>query len=187
MERTQTRAKAITEALRLSGVDTAMFGKWEVQALPDILEDGELPLAITSGSYEGTNSRSASIGVLVATDRRAVFVDKGMLGSLTVEDFPYSAIQSVEASTGMALGSIVIKSAGGSEKISGINKGSTHELANLIRSKAREFQATSAMATATAVAPPVSTADELLKLAQLRDAGVLTDEEFAAQKAKLLG
>ena len=29
-------------------------------------------------------------------------------------------------------------------------------------------------------------ADELLKLAQLRDAGVLTSEEFASQKAKLL-
>ena len=31
------------------------------------------------------------------------------------------------------------------------------------------------------------TADELAKLKQLRDEGVLTDEEFAAQKAKLLG
>lgn len=31
-----------------------------------------------------------------------------------------------------------------------------------------------------------STADELLKLARLRDSGVLTPEEFAAQKAKLL-
>lgn len=30
-------------------------------------------------------------------------------------------------------------------------------------------------------------ADELEKLAKLRDSGVLTDEEFAAQKAKLLG
>lgn len=29
-------------------------------------------------------------------------------------------------------------------------------------------------------------ADELIKLAQLRDAGILTDSEFAAQKAKLL-
>jgi hypothetical protein len=34
---------------------------------------------------------------------------------------------------------------------------------------------------------PVSIADELIKLAQLRDAGVLTPEEFQAQKAKLLG
>ena len=31
-----------------------------------------------------------------------------------------------------------------------------------------------------------STADELRKLAELRDSGVLTAEEFAAQKAKLL-
>ena len=32
-----------------------------------------------------------------------------------------------------------------------------------------------------------SVADELAKLAELRAAGVLTDEEFAQQKAKLLG
>jgi len=34
---------------------------------------------------------------------------------------------------------------------------------------------------------PVLIADELLKLAQLRDAGVLTHEEFNRQKARLLG
>ncbi|MFV0335897.1 MAG: SHOCT domain-containing protein [Tropicimonas sp.] len=33
----------------------------------------------------------------------------------------------------------------------------------------------------------VSTADELAKLAELKDRGVLTGEEFAAQKARLLG
>ncbi|NNH72977.1 SHOCT domain-containing protein [Nocardia uniformis] len=34
---------------------------------------------------------------------------------------------------------------------------------------------------------PTSVADELMKLAQLRDAGVITPDEFAAQKSKLLG
>ncbi len=33
----------------------------------------------------------------------------------------------------------------------------------------------------------VDVADQLQKLAQLREQGVLTDQEFAAQKAKLLG
>jgi len=33
----------------------------------------------------------------------------------------------------------------------------------------------------------VSPADELAKLADLRSSGVITEEEFAAQKAKLLG
>ncbi len=32
-----------------------------------------------------------------------------------------------------------------------------------------------------------STADELAKLAELKDKGVITDEELQAQKAKLLG
>lgn len=36
------------------------------------------------------------------------------------------------------------------------------------------------------VAGGTSAADELEKLARLRDAGTLTEEEFAAQKAKLL-
>ncbi|HEX4725986.1 MAG TPA: SHOCT domain-containing protein [Pseudonocardiaceae bacterium] len=36
-------------------------------------------------------------------------------------------------------------------------------------------------------AAPVTIADELAKLAQLRDAGVLSPEEFAQAKAKLLG
>ena len=36
-------------------------------------------------------------------------------------------------------------------------------------------------------AAPASVADELGKLVQLRDSGALTDEEFAAQKARLLG
>jgi hypothetical protein len=39
-------------------------------------------------------------------------------------------------------------------------------------------------AKATAAEPDV--ADELTKLARLRDQGILTDAEFATQKAKLL-
>jgi hypothetical protein len=35
-------------------------------------------------------------------------------------------------------------------------------------------------------APPVDLADQLRKLGELRNAGILTDDEFAAQKAKLL-
>ena len=37
-----------------------------------------------------------------------------------------------------------------------------------------------------AAAAPVDPIEQLTKLAQLRDSGVLTDEEFQAQKAKIL-
>ena len=39
----------------------------------------------------------------------------------------------------------------------------------------------------TALAAPISVADELMKLAQLRDQGIITKEQFEAQRAKLLG
>lgn len=42
-------------------------------------------------------------------------------------------------------------------------------------------------AAAASPKPGISVADELAKLAQLRDAGVLTSEEFLFQKKKLLG
>lgn len=43
------------------------------------------------------------------------------------------------------------------------------------------------MAAARAPAVTASLADELAKLASLRDQGILTDAEFAAQKTRLLG
>jgi hypothetical protein len=42
-------------------------------------------------------------------------------------------------------------------------------------------------APAAPAGPPVDLADQLRKLATLRDEGILSEEEFAAQKAKLLG
>ena len=44
-----------------------------------------------------------------------------------------------------------------------------------------------APAPAAPTGPPVDLADQLRKLATLRDEGILSEEEFAAQKAKLLG
>jgi hypothetical protein len=43
------------------------------------------------------------------------------------------------------------------------------------------------METVPMLGPAPSVADELVKLAHLRQTGVITDEEFAAQKAKLFG
>ena len=42
-------------------------------------------------------------------------------------------------------------------------------------------------ATPASSTPPLSVIDQIKELAQLRDAGILTEAEFAAQKAKVLG
>jgi len=48
-------------------------------------------------------------------------------------------------------------------------------------------QAAAAPAPAPAAAPAVDPIERIKELAQLKDQGILTEEEFAAQKAKLLG
>lgn len=61
--------------------------------------------------------------------------------------------------------------------------------------KAQQQQAQQVAAQSAAAPAPAAPAaesmddkiEQLKKLGELRDAGVLTDEEFAAQKAKLLG
>ena len=52
---------------------------------------------------------------------------------------------------------------------------------------AAQYAAPAAQAAAAAPAGGVDIVAEIQKLASLKDAGVLTDEEFAAAKAKLLG
>jgi uncharacterized protein DUF4429/putative oligomerization/nucleic acid binding protein len=56
-----------------------------------------------------------------------------------------------------------------------------------LRDAVEQAIAARAQGAPSSPAPPSSTADELKKLAELHDAGVLSDEEFAQQKAKLLG
>jgi hypothetical protein len=46
--------------------------------------------------------------------------------------------------------------------------------------------AASAPQEAPAAAPPVDRIEQLTKLAELHDRGILTDDEFAAEKAKIL-
>lgn len=48
-------------------------------------------------------------------------------------------------------------------------------------------QQQAAPAPAPAAAPQKDTVTQLKELAELKDQGILTDQEFAAQKAKILG
>ena len=55
------------------------------------------------------------------------------------------------------------------------------------RSAASSQQAAAAQPAAAPAAPAADPYEQLKELGALHDQGVLTDEEFAAQKAKILG
>ena len=153
--------------------------KREIKELPSVLWDGELPMHVVDGRYND------GFGILVATDRRLVFVDKGLF-SLKVEDFPYDRILSVEAKTGMVMGQLTVHTAGGKEEIQHVTKDRVHPLAEWIRVKIREDKTSPEPLPQAAPTAASSIADELVKLAALRDQGILSEEEFNTQKARLL-
>ena len=62
-----------------------------------------------------------------------------------------------------------------------------HRQANRWAAQEPAYQEPPPQAPAPAPAPAADPIEQLTKLGQLRDSGVLTEEEFEAQKARLLG
>ena len=108
-------------------------------------------------------------------------MEKGIF-SLTVEDFGYDRISSVESKAGMMMGEIKVYTAGNSETFKNIEKEKVRAFADFIRSKTNK-----APDAARSAPGGVAVADELMKFAELLKMGVITQAEFDAQKARLLG
>jgi hypothetical protein len=153
-------------------------GGREIKRLPSYLWEGESVDQMTTGMY------GKGLGLIVLTDRRLLFVQDGW-ASKTTEDFPIDKVSSVQWSSGMLTGSIVIFASGNKSEISNVNKDDGKEMVDKVRhrlSSPRE-----AAPPAPQAAPPADPMEQLKKLGELRDAGVVTPEEFEAKKAELLG
>ena len=139
---------------------------------------------MTTGAYgKGT-------GLVVLTDRRLLFVQDGMV-SKTTEDFPMDKISSVQWTSGLLLGQIIVFASGNKSEIKNVNKDDGKEIVDQIRHRLsappqplRTTQTGSTSALSRALPDPI---EQLKKLGELRDAGVVTDAEFESKKAELLG
>jgi hypothetical protein len=164
-----------------------LLGRKEVKELPNILWDNENIESAVQGMYDNGN------GLLVATDRRLIFVNKGRIYGLKVEDFPYDKISSIQYSTGLILGEITIFSSGNKSIMKNILKSSTREFGEFVRNKVsglKEEKSETTSKSDNTQGNYSSNDDEVLKslerLAVLKDKGILTDQEFLEQKARIL-
>lgn len=192
----------------------------EVKELPGVLGPDERVEQLTPGFYHG------GLGLLVATNRRLIFLDKGMLYGLRVEDFHYDRISSIQYKTGLLLGEITIFASGNRAEISQVEKQMVRQFGDYVRSRidrppplpapppalpvpplTTQVSATagsapttlpmSAYAPPAAIPPPVpavpvdASADDVIiskleRLAALKQQGILTEQEFLEQKARIL-
>ena len=161
-----------------------VWTKKEIKCLPDIIWQDEVIQSATSGVY------NHGIGVLVATNKRLIFIDKGLI-SLKVENFLYDQISSIEYKTGLLSGEIIIYAANNKAKIDSIiPKSSAKDMAEFIRAYTQKqkggYGIQKAALEERGTAKSEDWMQKLEKLATLKEKGLLTDEEFVEQKKKIL-
>lgn len=163
--------------------------KAEIALLHTVLQPGEQIYALTSGLYAPPGGMP-SVQLIVATNWRVIFLDKKMLGGLNQLDLPLTKIDGVMSSVGWVTGDVTVTTAGVAWQIKQTEKESTKLFADTLNWLVQQVHQQRAQVQAPQ-APQQSvqsdTISQLERLAQLRIAGVLTEEEFAMQKARILG
>jgi hypothetical protein len=130
--------------------------KRELTALPDVLAAGE------SVDMLAIAQSSTGAGLLCVTDRRLLFIDRGPRGRGGQVEATFSSIATVAHSESFSNGTLTLTVGGQHIQFARVApKGRATEVATMLRA-------------------------QITQLGTLREAGLLTDDEFAAKKAELL-
>ena len=105
-KRDDPRAEEIAAQIAAIGETDTFGAKVEVRYLPAILAPDETVLGLTSGAHDGHT------WLIVCTDRRVIFLDKGWFFGLTQVEIPLDSISSIAHETGIMFGTIGITGAG---------------------------------------------------------------------------
>ncbi|XBS70937.1 PH domain-containing protein [Acerihabitans sp. KWT182] len=164
--------------------DMPLGTRKEFYLLPSILKDDENPLAVAVGLMGGNT------WLITLTDQRVIFLDKGMVFGLKQVMVDLADILSVSHKTRMMTGSITLSTTRQQYLIENVMKGAVIPFTNLVesaRGKRGGCADRPAMTEAYRFDPaPMEMIIQLEKLASLKERGILSDEEFSTQKARIL-
>lgn len=153
-------------------------GNREIKKLESHLWEGERVEHLATGRYGGGE------GLVALTERRLFFLKDGVMKQ-TSEDFPFTKISSVQWDSGMMFGTIIVFVSSNRATIDRVIKGVGRQMVDTIRARISGGEAKPAPAPASTPAAP-DVMGQLKQLGELRDAGVVTPEEFETKKADLL-
>ncbi len=147
-----------------------------LSALQEHLEPTENVLATVYGLYETKLMGQDSVrsGIFAATNLKVIFFAK-KLGGYDLESFPYRSISSVDSSKGMTGFKITIYTSGNQQAMRQISKGQVPEFVSIVRDRMGKDPS------------PIGVADELSKLASLKDGGLISEEEWERATSLYLG
>lgn len=166
---------------KISG-DASFGTKKEFFHLPKILNADEIPLAVASGMMD------SNTWLITLTNQRVIFLDKGMFFGVKQVDVNLNNIVSVGGKTGLLLGEITISTSGQNYTIKNVAKTSVIPFTNLVNETRNKSSSTSNNVSTKPVEAQ-SFDDKMSKierLAEMKEDGILTDEEFQQQKQRIL-
>lgn len=154
--------------------DDRFFTRKELEHLPGMLQSGEDVLAFASGMMRN------STWLIALTSQRIILLDKGIIFGLKQIVIDLNKVNSIEGSTGIFFGKIVI------------HDGSTaHEIDNVPKKTIAPFtskanQALAARQRGGSASGGGDRVSQLERLASLRASGALDEVEFQAEKTRIM-
>ena len=125
----------------------------------------------------------ARAGLVVVSDRRVILFSKTLTG-YDVQDFAYGLLSGVDHKMGYMFGNLTFLAAGAASHVTQVPKDNVERIAQLVRQKMAGAHPHDSQAQPI---EQVDVADQIRKLAALRDEGLISADEFEAKKKQLLG
>jgi hypothetical protein len=188
-----SQAATVRDAKDRMGVK--LGARRELRKLSKHLLTGERVRYLASGTV---NRRQ---GLVALTDRRLLVLFHGMVPQ-SLEDLPLDSVTSIKEKAGVLLGTLTVLASNTTLVITNVSKIDMKALSNALRTRL----STGALPALPALEIPAASSEiddepptvdapgggndvleQLARLGELHEAGVLSDDEFADAKAQLLG
>ncbi|WP_394666104.1 PH domain-containing protein [uncultured Chryseobacterium sp.] len=176
------RLKEIKKQLESLRANLSLFTKGEIKELPYILDLDEKILAIVDAQF----AKTTDAGILLVTPKRIISVSKAMFSPAKVNEFLNDNILEVSFVKNFVSPNIRIHTKEKTVEFeSFFNKDYAEDFYHFI-SKIYNKEEVSKTSSPEQNTVSESVLEQLEKLGQLRENGILTEEEFISQKKKLL-
>ena len=188
-------------------------GNRNLSLLPDLLHDNETIEMASTGHKMQENTallggkyavKDIPPGIILATNIRVLYVNKGMMWGYTLEDYDYSKISSIEQSRGMLTTILEILASGNSVVLGSIPHDQAARIASAIGNRIGQSnkrvevqqkvihgdnitEIKDSVLNRSNVGGGSSKMQELKDLAEMKKEGLISDEEYEKMKQEIIG
>lgn len=192
-----SRLDEIKDQIVATGAKLSIFVNSEVDELVNVLDKDEKLIAIAEGKYLYNDLE----GIVISTEKRIIFIDKKFFGGVFENEFPLHKVTLIQHDTGLISSTLKVYTPGFTAEFKFYIKSAAKKFCDAVqnhisRSSVDQIRPQQAQTIpqqtvqqsqqSTEKEASAVVFEQLEKLGKLRELGVLTEEEFAEQKKKLL-